>query len=138
MAQPRQTEGRSVSGVAGARLSDLLVLVRRCTGEVRWSFSVFVGPQSTDQIVLCAGGGARDDQNRCDETAQLNDDGKTFHVNNVGTKIRLLEHDELRFGHRLGRHCEERQRRSNPYCPRGVVDCFASLAMTIQSHPIPL
>jgi hypothetical protein len=38
------------------------------------------------------------------------------------------------FGHRLGRHCEERQRRSNPFCLRGAVDCFASLAMTIQPH----
>jgi hypothetical protein len=30
------------------------------------------------------------------------------------------------------RHCEERQRRSNPDRPRGeIVDCFASLAMTV-------
>jgi len=23
------------------------------------------------------------------------------------------------------------------FCPRGTMDCFASLAMTIQPHPIP-
>src|SRR5580698_1919849 len=31
-----------------------------------------------------------------------------------------------------GRHCEERQRRSNPF-PEGL-DCFASLAMTIERY----
>jgi hypothetical protein len=34
----------------------------------------------------------------------------------------------------FGRHCEEHQRRSNPFCARGTMDCFASLAMTIQPH----
>ncbi|NLS75387.1 hypothetical protein E3H11_42610 [Bradyrhizobium brasilense] len=28
------------------------------------------------------------------------------------------------------RHCEERQRRSNPFSACGAMDCFASLAMT--------
>ena len=46
-----------------------------------------------------------------------------------------LAHDDLRSYRQLGRHCEERQRRSNPFCPPGTMDCFASLAMTIQTHP---
>ena len=44
--------------------------------------------------------------------------------------------DGSRFDLRPGRHCEERQRRSNPFCPRGEMDCFAPLAMTIQLHLI--
>src|SRR3981081_4816466 len=30
----------------------------------------------------------------------------------------------------LGRHCEERKRRSHPHLPCRPMDCFASLAMT--------
>jgi hypothetical protein len=44
--------------------------------------------------------------------------------------LRVLEYDEIR----MNRHCEERQRRSNPLCPRVEMDCFASLAMTIQTY----
>src|SRR5258708_12776767 len=29
------------------------------------------------------------------------------------------------------RHCEERKRRSNPFFIRGLMDCFAALAMTL-------
>lgn len=56
--------------------------------EVRWCFSLFVKPPSTDQIVYCVSGDARNDRDRWDESAQLNDDGKTFHINKVGTKLR--------------------------------------------------
>ena len=45
-----------------------------------------------------------------------------------------FERIEIRFDHRLSRHCEERQRRSNPFWPRGAMDCFAPLAMD-DSHP---
>src|ERR1700694_3941039 len=35
----------------------------------------------------------------------------------------------------INRHCEERQRRSNPAC-FVAMDCFASLAMTMQRLPL--
>ncbi|MGY8685135.1 alpha/beta fold hydrolase [Bradyrhizobium sp. UFLA05-153] len=56
--------------------------------EVRWCFSIFVKPPSADQIVYCVSRDARNNHDRWDESAQLNDDGKTFHINKVGTKLR--------------------------------------------------
>ena len=49
-----------------------------------------------------------------------------------------LKRDEMRFDHQLSRHCEERQRRSNPFFLCDAMDCFASLAMTIQLDLISL
>jgi hypothetical protein len=56
----------------------------------------------------------------------------------IGAITAQLERDGTRFDHRLNRHCEERQRRSNPFFLRNAMDCFASLAMTIQRDLIRL
>jgi hypothetical protein len=70
------------------RIDDHMLVVNITDrGNVEYSLAYFIKKNSKDQIVYCSPDGERCDRNSWWESAQLNDDGKTFHINKVATKV---------------------------------------------------
>jgi hypothetical protein len=70
------------------RIDDLLFVVNILEKRGRsWSMAFFIQQNESDTNIYCSKEGENTDRKSWAESARLNDDGKTFWINKVGTKI---------------------------------------------------